>query len=372
MKRQRGPVERISTAQLAILSGAVGLGTVFLPITSIIAKLAGSDATLALIAAGPVVAVVGRLAHIAQFKFPRQSLVAQFELAFGRLIGRALALPLGLATIAFAAGLERQIADVYIIALMPKTPPWVFALAIAGLAGALAHEGVEALARYVAITHPLVLATLVILVAAAAPLFNWHHFLPPLEHGLAPALKGFARALPFAGEVVLFVWAILPNVNQPRGGPRAVTLGSLPTIAILIALNAATIGALSAPETARLFYATIDLAKLIQIGDYLRGLEAIIIPVFTAATVTKTAAFLLAGSRIVGDCLGVADARPVVWPLTLAATAGALALTKATTMLRFIDSLDWYVMLPTLFLPFLVWPLAFLRSKRLDKRTVRG
>lgn len=370
MKRSRRPIERISTAQLAILSGAVGLGTVFLPITSIITRLAGADSTLALLAAGPFIAVLGRLAHAAQFKFPRKSLVAQFELAFGRIIGRALALPLGLALIAFAAGLERQIADVYIIALMPKTPPWVFAVAIAGLAGPLAYEGVEALARYVAITHPLVLAVLVILVAAAAPLFNWHHFLPPLEHGLAPALKGFARALPFAGEVVLFVWAILPNVNQPRGGPRAVTLGSIPTIAILIAVNAATIGALSAPETARLFYATIDLAKLIQIGDYLRGLEAIIIPVFTAASVTKTAAFLLAGSRIIGDCLGLPDARPAVPPLALAATAGTLALTKATTMVRFIDALDWYFMLPALFLPFVVWPLALLRSKRAARRTV--
>lgn len=363
MKRR---IERISTSQLTLLSGGVMLGTTFLPISSVLARSAGSDSTIGLVASGLVaVPFAYFVAQPAIFAFPRKALVAQFRLAFGEVLGRGLALILGLAAVAFAAGLARQPADVYIISMMPRTPVWVFSFPVLLLCAVLCLEGIEVMTRYVSIVFPLVAGMLLLLVLFSWSQINMHFFLPVFEYGIAMPLRALMRGLTFGSELIVFVWTIVPTVNQPRGASRSMAIGAAAAGVVLVLVNFATIGVFSAPEVARMFYATIDLANILQSGPYIRGVESVVIGFFTAASVLKTSAFLLAGTRIIADVLNRPDYRPLVIPVAVVCAAGAVLIHSATQMVRVLDVIAFTVWLPSfLILPPVVWALGKWQQRR--------
>ncbi|MGE5559719.1 MAG: GerAB/ArcD/ProY family transporter [Chloroflexota bacterium] len=363
MKR---PIERISTAQLRMLAGGVFTGTVFLPISSALARQAGSDSTVALIVSMLLAAILAYFViHPAILRFPRLGLAEQFRLAFGGLLGRVLAAVIAISLYGFSACLARQIADVYIVSLMPRTPIWVFAGPVLFLAAMMAREGVEVLVRYTAVVFPIILLTLLAIIGLTMTSISLANFLPLFENGLVGPAQAVATGFMYAGEMVVVIWALVPAINQPRGANFAILSGAALAAVALVGINFVTIGIFSAPEVARLFYATIDLSKTIQSGGYVRGVESIVIGIFSAASVLKVSAFLLAGSVILADVFGLQDYRALTLPAAALALVGVVRLHDPATMQRLLDGIDRVIMLPAfIVLPPLVRVLAVWRSRK--------
>ena len=343
-------IEQISNRQLGWLVAAAVIGTVFLPITNIVAGVAGADGWLAIpIGYGASFILALLLIRLHQ-QHPGKNIVAIGELLLTKLGGRLLGLMLFLLFGYLTAMTARVLGVLYNTAVMPRTPVILFVVAMLILAAIVLREGLEVVARINDVLLIIIIGTIAIMLIIALPNIELDSFRPFFAEGPGPVLHASVFTLAIATEYVLLLGFLLPLVRPGGNLAFAVALGLFMGSSVLLSLVIASIGIFGPEEVLRFLYPAIQLATVLEIGDFVKGVEILLLGGWTAASLLEISLFFYASVVALANTLGFKDYRHLVVPLGSVFVAVALIPNNVINVLTELELLTNLFFLPFAFL----------------------
>ncbi len=307
---------------------------------------AGRDAWIAALASLPLALASTLLVLALASRYPGEPLLRYLPRVAGRLAGASLG-GMVVAFLLFNTILSvRDFAELFIIHVLPDTPPLALILPMVVLGVAVIYLGIEPLARMGELLLPLVVFLLVAGLVLVAPEMQPSHLLPALADGYRPVLRGVLTHWPFWGEV--FLWLILfPAVKDLASARRGLLLGTLVAGIFLTAISAGVIMTFSANEAMRFNYPVFALTRLISVGRFLERVDVLYLSIWFAVNFTRVALLFLALSLSLRDWLHLGDASSLALPL------GALVIPLSLTVFEAYPELR-QLLRPELWAPFVL------------------
>lgn len=308
-------VGKISPRQLTGLLMVMVLSSGLLVLPGSVLDKSGRGAVISFLLAGLfgvlVTWVLGTLAE----HYPEMP----FTEVLNSLVGKHLALVLILLYAVFwqFTGLQviRQGADFLHIAFLPETPLFVIIITLNALAAYAAYLGLESMARF----NTFVIPTIFIGIISVGVL-NYNHFelnnLLPIK-GIDPlqTLKGSIGPLAFIAEISVFL--LFAEETQGKKRRTAIIKASLIS-AFLFALVMLFVILTGGGKLPALYYfPTLELARIIFIGNNIRGFDALIMTIWVTAVSLKIAIWFYAIAKLLGDAFQLNSRRSLIVPIML-------------------------------------------------------
>jgi len=336
--------EKVSSIQMLFLLVTMVSVTGFLFVPSITAKYASRDGWISVAvlatAFGILVALVCTRLGL---YYPDKSVVQYAPELLGKFGGKFIGLLYVLFFIHANAIIVREFGDFLVTAFLPETPLLVFNMIVVLLAAYAAYNGMEVLCRMNQFLFPLFVAVFAFIVILLTEDVCFNNFLPLMEHGVKPVIRGSLVPNAWRGEIVLILM-FLPFLNKPRETGQTLITAVL-LIGFFLTLTAATSIAVFGPLlTQNMVFSILELARYVSLGHFLERLEAIVIIVWVAGVTVKVAAFYLAAVLGIAQWLNIKDYRPLVYPV------GIFILVYSLTL--FENSRELVDFLATVFVPY--------------------
>lgn len=339
--------ETISPWQYFSLSGIylLGIATLILPVGQ-----AGQDGWLAVLLAAGASAGLALIWTALAARFPADTLYVYAR----RLLGTPLGSLLGLAYICYFGLLGsmalRAIADLYVTAIMPRTPMVVFAVVLAGLAAWLVWSGLEPMGRLAELLLPaviFVIAVLNLLSVLTPHLTRFERLLPVLERGLPPLLQGSLVALGFPFGEAVGLAILVPFVNAPQRA-RASLIGAASFVGTALSLvTLVNIAVLGPEELVRVTYPSLVVTQQINLAGFVERIEVLIIFIWTFGAFLRIATALYLVVLGLGELFSGGRYRVFVPATAVLLLILAVTLWESSTqLLRFIRGPYLFVALP--------------------------
>lgn len=354
----------ISIRQLTILTALFIIGSAILIIPSNLAEEAQQDGWLsALLSLGLGLLVIPLYSALCR-RYPGQSLAEYCELILGRLLGKAVSLCfiIGFALTTAALTL-RDIGDFITMQIMPETPAEATHILFMFVIIFGAYLGIEVFARGAEIFFPWVLLLFICFILFVVPQVEVKQFLPVLEHGFMPVIRGGLTffSFPFLDMAILLL--ILPSVKDKDKVANALLWGCIIGGAFLIVTTLLSILTLGAESTARHMYPTYALAKKISIGNFLERIEAVMAVIWFLTTYFRMALLLYATAVGLAQALKLAEHRFLIIPLGMITVSWSiLFIPNSSYLSKLLDHWATYALLPGLILPLLLLLVDMYRS----------
>ncbi len=202
---------------------------------------------------------------------------------------------------------------------MPETPPLVFSAGIVLVSAYGIRGGLEVLARVNEIVVPTMLIMVVLVVVMVSPVMHASNFIPVLEKGFLPVLKGaYVTALFFAETIVMAMF--IPYLNRFQQAKRATFLGVLITGLFLLIAVVATIAVFGA-LTASIQFPFLFLARKIRIADLFERLDPFIMIIWVFGSFVKVGVFYYCTVLATAQWLNLREYKALVLPTGVLLTA---------------------------------------------------
>jgi len=311
---------KISEGQAVFLIAGTILPTSVMFLPALIYKEAAQDSWISVVlltvyglAAGALIAGLGR-------RFPDMTVVQYGEVLAGRFGGKILGLLYALFFFYINTYIIREFGELFVTMFMPETPLVVFVASVVLASGYGVSCGLEVLARVGEAVMPVILFLLLLLAALIYPEVCWENFLPVLEKGIIPVLKGaFCPAAIWFAETVIMVM-LIPYLNEPGRAQKAIFKGVVITgffQLLIVAVATAVLGS----RTARLQFPTLSLASQVSIAGLIERVEPFIMLIWVFGAFIKVGIFYYCGVLAVAQCLHLENYRVLVVPAGLVLTA---------------------------------------------------
>ena len=247
---------------------------------------------IAFIFAIPMFIVYGKILN----NHPDKDLFQILEDVFGKILGSFYTfyfLHLGAICI-------RNMTEFIQVSSFLETPQYFTAFFIGILAIYILKAGLEVIARVNKFIFPILIFIIGITVVMVIPKADVTNLLPILKDGWFPIIKGsFSKfSFPF-GETVIFL-GFLNTVKEKGNSSKIYLKGALVGASILLAATIRNILILGFPSLSLSVFPSYDAVSLINIGNFVIGVEIIIAIVITIAGFIKVSICLLV------SCIGVA------------------------------------------------------------------
>lgn len=311
---------------------------------------AGQDGWLAVLLASGGSAGLALIWTALAGRFPEDTLYVYAR----RLLGIPLGSLLGLAYICYFGLLGnmalRAIADLYVTAIMPRTPMVVFIIVLVGLAAWLVRSGLEPMARLAELLLPpviFVIAVLNLLSIFTPHLTRFERLLPVLERGLPPLLQGSLVALGFPFGEAVGLAVLVPFLRSPQRA-RASLVGAASFVGTALSLvTLVNIAALGPEELVRVTYPSLVVTQQINLADFVERIEVLIIFIWTFGAFLRIATSLYLAALGLGEIFSGGRYRAFVPATAVLLLLLAVVLWESSTqLLRFIRGPYLFVALP--------------------------
>ena len=269
--------QTISAGQLAILyiSFMVGSSIVYIPNPMI--HFAGNMAWLSITVSALMGMLLLSLVLYLFRCYPDDEYTACLNRVYGRWIAGVFIALLILMLFLMFSYIVLGIGNFFNNTMMVETPMYVFNGLTIIVAAYTVHAGIEVMGRmYFLLTASMMLAVVVI-VLLAIPSAKTEALLPQFAEGIKPVLHGiyFSFGFPIA-ELFLFS-VILPFVRKDSRRDAGKWLYAMTALSgflllIIILITVMTLGPLAGDRKFSLY----AVARLIEIGNFLLGLEAVV------------------------------------------------------------------------------------------------
>lgn len=328
-------------------------------------RAANRDMWLAALAAFalavPVALLYGRLTRL----YPDKTLYDLMLGLLGPVLGRAAILAIVLFSFHLGALVIRDFTEYITIVTLRYQPQYLFAIPIGLCAVWFVRSGRMTLGRWSMIVLPAVLASLAITSLLSQNLWDPGNLTPMLYDGLAPVMSGAFDILGFPFlEAVLAVCLITPMAA--RSSPYKTYLAGFAIGAVVLAaIFARNTMVLSYEQVNKFYFPSQSVIKLVSIGDFIQGIETVVVFIYLFGGITKIAVCLYAATEGAAKLLGQGFQ-------SLAAPVGLMMITFSLFVAKDVaDMFDWvdkyyifYVLPFGLGIPALLWVLAEIRHKR--------
>lgn len=292
---------------------------------------AGRDAWLSVILAWFLDVLLAVVYAYMGVRFPGQNMVQYSMTILGKL-GKIVGIMFPIFFLMVSAIIQRGFSIMINTAFFPKTPIEIILISSYIVIGYAALKGIEVIGRACEIIGPVDLFSLIILFLLVIPVINIDRLKPQLANGIYPALSGTPFILSFIG-ICIIMGMYIPICNHPENGFiakfTAVSMGCL-MIALLVICS---IGAFSLPQAKNMLNASLELARVINLGEFLERVEAVWIMIAISAIIITSVTLIWAFCLGVSQAVGLKTYKPLVFP--------AILVSYVIGMTSFKNSLDF-------------------------------
>lgn len=319
---------------------------------------------IAVILAIPMVIIYGSILN----DFPGKDIFQILEYTFGKLIGKIIGFLYTLYFFHLGAICIRNMTEFVQITSFPETPQYVTALFIGLLAIYILKAGLEVIARVNKFIIPLIIFIIGITLVMVVPKANVNNFLPLLEDGWSPVIKGGFSKFSFPlGETVVFL-AFLNTVNEKNKANKIYVKGILIGSTILFTTIIRNILIMGFPSLTLGIFPSYDAVSLIDIGKFIRGTEIIIAIDITIAGFIKVSICLLASCIGISRVFNFQDYKWVSAPIALLMMSFSFILYDSTMhMIEWIDVYKYYALPFQVILPIIILIFGKLKKNKKSK-----
>jgi spore germination protein KB len=242
------------------------------------------------------------------------------RVTLGNVLGTLLTALYMLFFLQVAAGVLRNICELYVTSVMKATPIVVFAGVTAFLAALAARAGLENIARLAELILPWLISgmlLLTVLVLATPGLPHPEYLLPVFGSGWINILRStiIHFTFPFM-EANVLVFA-LPFLDFPRGCKKSIYVGVAIVTLILALTNIRNLMVLGPQGISRVNFPFLTTIQLVDIGEFLQRLDPIAIFIWTLGTFVKLSLLVYVISIGWASLFALADYRPLVFPVSI-------------------------------------------------------
>ncbi|WP_180994403.1 GerAB/ArcD/ProY family transporter [Bacillus sp. Marseille-P3661] len=357
--------EKITLLQLGIIILLFSIGTSILLIPSGLATIAKQDAWLAcLVSIGMGLLLIFFYQKLAKM-FPNKTFVEYCIIILGKWVGIFVALMFVLFSFVGAATALFYQGDFVVTHVLPGTPIEMANLLFVLPVIMAVRIGIETIGRSAEILVPWVMLLFALLVIAILPQIEMTNIQPIYETGVKPIIHG---ALSFAsiGYLPCIVFSmILPSVNLITSIKKPFYVSFFISGIFMAIITFLCITVLGAEYTARGMYPSYDLAKKINIGNFIQRIEALIAAIWFITTYFKVLIYFYAFVLGTAQIFGMKNYRPIVFPSAILLVALSYDIYPDTVYASEWNSTIWVPFTLTfgLFLPIALLVVAKIREK---------
>ncbi|MBP1992239.1 GerAB/ArcD/ProY family transporter [Paenibacillus eucommiae] len=357
---------KISVRQFTILVTLYLVGSAILIIPSILASKAKQDAWIAAIAAVCLSLLIIPLYIALGKRFPNMTFAEYSEVILGRWLGK-VAIALFLIYVFVSAALTlRNIGDFMTTQIMQDTPIQAVHILFMIVVVMGVKLGLEPLARAAELFFPFIVLLIIILVLLIAPQMKMVNLQPVLDEGFFPVLKATIAfsTFPFLGSVTFLM--IFPAVNRIEKAGKALFIGVLLAGVILTVIAVVGISVIGADHAARSSFPSYEIARRINIGDFLERIEAIMAIIWFLTIFFRLSIMHYVLSLGIAQTLRLSQYQVLAIPLGVFIIPFSIFLVPNTTYLSTFNKITLPVFIFTiaLLLPLLLLIVAVFRKKR--------
>ena len=316
---------KINPYQFFVLVTLFSIGSSILLVPSVLAQGANQDAWIAAIV-GTLFGlfVVWLFCTIAQW-FPDLTFIQINYKLFGKWIGTIFSLWFLLLCFIFTSNLLAHSGTFLNINQMPSTPVVALNLLIGFIVVMGVRLGLETIARSAEILVAVFFILFFILVVAIVPEINLQNVQPVYEAGTQKIVKTSLYFVVNATVNAVVLLMIFPGfINKHKQGKTAFLMGHLIGGLVIIILTFLSVAILGAEKTVREMYPGYELAKRINIGEFVQRIEAFMATLWIISLYFKATLYFYAGVLGLAQILNLKDYRPLTIPFGIICVALSL------------------------------------------------
>lgn len=359
----------INKFQLCLLVMNFTIGSALLLIPPAVVNQAKKDAwismLLAILVGSIIIFILGTLA----IKHPEKTIVKIAEELLGKYVGKLIGLLYTWFYLHLSALVIRNLVD-FLKVFMIDTPAEVFNIMIGILMFFAIKYGLEVMARsneiYTLMAFGGILFTFILVI----PLMEIDNIKPILAEGFKPIIGGSLPAIGFPyAELVVFSM-ILPSVNNKQNLRKVFILGGVLGGIVLFFSILSSLLVLGEANTSISIYPTYNMARLINIGEFLTRVEAFISLAFFIIVFVKIVTAFYASILALTQVFNLSDYRPLTIPYIIIALALSVLLNENIVEVITFASTTWtpYAMVFGFVIPLFLLLLTNIKNRRTTKR----
>lgn len=342
--------EKISQGQFSKLIAVIIISTVFLRLPRELALVAEWDSPFSLILGYGAAWLIGLIVIWISLKHPEDTFVGYSKKILGPFFGWIFGLMVFLVFMNFCILAIRISGITYAVAGYTNTPMIVFCGVIVLLAVWILKEGLEVLGRVVEVIYVPLILSIIFLPLLVLNKIELNNLLPVLAFGPEPVLKGAVLAFSIGVKHVFLVGLLISMIqNLNKKVYIAYLYGvSVGTFMILL-MVISTIGVFSVGDVQRFYLPPYQLAKVVEIGGFISGVEVILLGIWTIASLLEVTIFLYISVVIISQLLNV-NYRDILLPLAFLFLSMSMAPMDSFQVEREIGFLGIYGVIPIILL----------------------
>ena len=268
---------RISALQFGLLGLTMVIATadVFLP--AFVAQEAQQDSWLSVIFGTASSLVISILFILLAKRFPGKTLVEYSSEILGKVLGKLIAFFFIFYMLIVGYAVLREVGDIFVTSFNPDAPLIIYSLITVLVAAYAVHNGLEVIARVNQIMIPFGLGMLVLIALVNIQVTDLTNYLPILENGFIPPLKGALLIQAWLLELVIML-QFVPFVKDKKNITKSFTL-TIIILGLSMLLGTLTI-AVFGKLTSQLIYPALEYVRYASIGEYIKNMDITIMGVW--------------------------------------------------------------------------------------------
>ncbi|WP_282244769.1 endospore germination permease [Psychrobacillus sp. NEAU-3TGS] len=361
---------KINSYQFLVLVILFTVGTSILIVPSALATVAKQDAWIAAII-GTVIglSIVWLFTKIGLW-FPNLTFVQMNEMLFGKWIGNILSFLFISMTLLSTAILLYYSGSFLTTHVMPNTPMGATNILMAIILVMAVRLGLETIARSAEIFIGVFFLLFIILVVFIAPEIKFENIQPVFEADINSIAESSLSLIVISSVYAVSLLMIYPAfINQPKSAKKFFLFGNLIGGLVIIILTFLCIFVLGADITARQEFPGYGLAKMINIGNFINRVEALMAALWIICLYFKMVIYFYSSVYGLAQILNLKDYRPLTYPLGMIVVVFSLVIfPNVMEQQKFDSTINIYFALTIgLLLPLLMVIVYAIRKKQLKK-----
>jgi spore germination protein KB len=363
---------KINSYQFLILVIFFTIGTTMLTIPSVIAAGAKQDAWISTIfGTGIGLLIIWLFCTLAQW-FPHLTFIQINEKLFGKWIGKIVSLLFVFLPFLYTSILLNYSGTFLNIHAMPSTPMVALNILMGMIIVMGVRLGLETIARSAEILIVVFFVLFLILVVFISPEIKFENIQPVYEAGTKKIVQSSLNFVVTSSVNAVILLMIFPAfINKTKQGKKSFLIGNLIGGIVIIIITFLSVAVLGAANTTRQMYPAYELAKLINVGDFVQRIEGLMATLWIIALYFKATLYFYASVLGIAQILNLKDYRPLTIPLGMIAIALSLVIYPNVIYRENWDSTTGNSLSLSigLFLPLLLVVVYAIRKKQLKKET---
>ncbi|CAA7599665.1 Spore germination GerAB [Acididesulfobacillus acetoxydans] len=234
--------------------------------------------------------IIALVLYILGSRYPNRTLFQYGETILGKYLGKVIGLIFAIFFLMVAAVLLRIEVDFLVVALMPETPPLVFALAFMAVSTYAVTSGVEVIGRLGELIGPLLILAVVGILFFTFNIIHLENLLPFFQENPAEVIGHSLLPGGWLGFVII-AGVLMAFQNEPRQALKPILGGTLTAALLIILVLFQCITILGVNVSIQQIYPLFRAVRMIEIGDFFERLDSMAGIVWTAGGFLAIVAF---------------------------------------------------------------------------------